>query len=52
MSTTEATIRSALGSVKDPATGHGIVASGQLTSVKLADDGAATLSINLISPGR
>ena len=51
MSTTEATIRSALGSVKDPATGHGIVASGQLTSVKLADDGAATLSINLISPG-
>ncbi|MCX4244931.1 Mrp/NBP35 family ATP-binding protein [Paraliomyxa miuraensis] len=44
-------IRSALQSVLDPATGHGIVASGQLAEVVIADDGAVTLRIDLISPG-
>lgn len=51
MSMSVQTIRSALQTVKDPATGHGIVASGQLTEVLVADDGAATLRIDLISPG-
>lgn len=51
MSTTVESIRSALQSVLDPATGQGIVASGQLTEVAVADDGAVTLRIDLISPG-
>lgn len=44
-------IRAALASVKDPATGHGIVATGQLTDVKVEDDASVGLAIDLISPG-
>ncbi len=51
MSTSVESIRSALSSVNDPATGHGLVASGQLGSVEVADDGNVTLRIDLISPG-
>jgi len=51
MSTSVESIRSALSSVNDPATGHGIVASGQLGAVEVADDGSVTLRVDLISPG-
>lgn len=44
-------IRAALASVKDPATGHGIVATGQLTDVTVADDASVSLGVDLISPG-
>jgi ATP-binding protein involved in chromosome partitioning len=45
------TIRSALRSVLDPATGQGIVTSGQLSHVAVAGDGTVTVRIDLISPG-
>jgi ATP-binding protein involved in chromosome partitioning len=48
---TEATIRSALRPVLDPATGQGIVASGQLSQVEVAGDGRVALRVDLISPG-
>ena len=51
MSTSVESIRGALASVTDPATGHGIVASGQLAEVEIGDDGTATLRVDLISPG-
>ncbi len=44
-------IRTALAPIKDPATGHPIVASGQLKEVTVADDAGAKLRIDLISPG-
>jgi len=44
-------VRAALASVKDPATGHGIVATGQLTKVDVAADASVTLGVDLISPG-
>ncbi|HWB74337.1 MAG TPA: Mrp/NBP35 family ATP-binding protein [Nannocystaceae bacterium] len=52
MSTLTEQIRTALGQVKDPATGVAIVASGQLASVA-SDDGARTaeLVVHLVSPG-
>ncbi len=50
-STSVETIRSALSSVKDPATEQSIVASGQLSDVEIADDGGVTVRIDLISPG-
>lgn len=51
MSITADSIRSALRSVLDPATGQGIVASGQLADISVGTDGAVTLRIDLISPG-
>lgn len=51
MSTSAQTLRSALQSVRDPATGQSIVANGQLTDIEIAEDGAVTLRIDLISPG-
>ncbi len=51
MSTTVESIRTALGSVKDPATGHSILGTGQLTAVEVTDAGAVTLRVDLISPG-
>lgn len=50
MSITVDQIRAALAAVKDPATGNGIVASGQLASVEIDGDGARAV-VNLISPG-
>jgi len=44
-------IRAALAPIKDPATGQGIVATGQLTDVRVADDASVTLRVDLISPG-
>ncbi|MCR9164794.1 MAG: P-loop NTPase [Nannocystaceae bacterium] len=44
-------IRAALAAIEDPATGHGIVATGQLTDVTVGDDASVTLGIDLISPG-
>lgn len=44
-------IRAALASIKDPATGHGIVATGQLRDVSVADDASVSLTVDLISPG-
>ncbi|MCA9653150.1 MAG: Mrp/NBP35 family ATP-binding protein [Myxococcales bacterium] len=51
MSTSVETIRSALRSVKDPATGQSIVTNGQLAEVAIAKDGTITLRIDLVSPG-
>jgi ATP-binding protein involved in chromosome partitioning len=49
---TEQRIREALQSVRDPATGLSIVATGQLTDIRVDDDGgSAALVVNLISPG-
>jgi ATP-binding protein involved in chromosome partitioning len=50
MSTSTDEIRRALGAVKDPATGRGIVASGQLTDVAIRNE-SVILSVGLISPG-
>ena len=52
MSTLTEQIRAALASVKDPASGQALVASGQLAAVE-ADDAARTarLRVQLISPG-
>ena len=44
-------IRSALASVKDPATGHPIAATGQLRDVQVGDDASVTLAVDTISPG-
>ena len=44
-------IRAALASIKDPATGHGIVATGQLEDVTVADDASVNLRVSVISPG-
>lgn len=43
-------IRAALASVKDPATGHAIVATGQLGDIELSDQGV-TVHVDTISPG-
>ncbi len=48
---TEDTIRSALRPVLDPATGQGIVATGQLAEVAVSEAGHVRLRIDLISPG-
>ncbi|MGH1347176.1 MAG: P-loop NTPase [Nannocystales bacterium] len=44
-------IRAALASIKDPATGHAIVATGQLSDVNVADDASVSLRVDLVSPG-
>lgn len=50
MSTLSDRIRTALSGVEDPATGHRIVATGQLADV-CEQDGAIVVTVNLISPG-
>jgi ATP-binding protein involved in chromosome partitioning len=44
-------IRTALAAVKDPATGHAIVASGQIAEITELEGGGARLVVNVISPG-
>ncbi len=44
-------IRAALANVKDPATGHGLVAAGQLGEIRVSDDGTASIEVLVISPG-
>jgi len=51
MSMSVETIRNALRPIKDPATGHGIVGSGQVRDIAIDKSGAVTLGIDLISPG-
>jgi len=51
MNTTVEQIRTALSSVKDPATGHGIVANGQLQAIEIVEGGDVRLTVSLISPG-
>jgi ATP-binding protein involved in chromosome partitioning len=45
-----ARVRTALRGVVDPATGHGIVASGQVHDIEVSD-GRARLVVDLVSPG-
>jgi ATP-binding protein involved in chromosome partitioning len=45
-----ARIRTALGGVVDPATGHAIVGSGQVRGIEVSD-GRARMIVDLISPG-
>jgi len=51
MSASDTQIRTALAAVSDPATGQGIVASGQLREVEVQPQGHAVLEVDLISPG-
>lgn len=44
-------VRSALAAVVDPCTNNRIVGGGQLSALSVADNGAVTLTIDLISPG-
>ena len=44
-------IRTALAAVKDPATGHGIVGSGQIGDIAELPGGGARIVVNVISPG-